>query len=200
MVTVEGIKALIAKGETELVLKGEIDSEVLAYLVEVLKPNSGVALKKLKFCDSKSEGPWEFMSNTGCFMPRPGKIKITPKRNTRNSFSATHTNNKINDEGAKAIAETLKTNTTLTELDFSVSLEHRFIRVLMPFDTLPTDNKIRIEGAEAIGEALKANTSLTIINLSVKDFKELQQTLSKHLREQNWRRRCKKDWRGIKNK
>ena len=50
--------------------------------------------------------------------------------------------NKIGDEGAKAIGEALKVNTSLTEID----LGH---------------NKIGTEGAKAIGEALKVNTSLT---------------------------------------
>jgi len=53
----------------------------------------------------------------------------------------------IGDEGATAIAEALKTNTTLTELDIRL-------------------NGIDDEGATAIAEALKTNTTLTILNIS----------------------------------
>ena len=52
--------------------------------------------------------------------------------------------NNIGAEGAKTIGEALKVNTSLTEIYLA-------------------DNKIGAEGAKAIGEALKVNTSLTVI-------------------------------------
>ena len=55
--------------------------------------------------------------------------------------------NNIGDEGAKAIADALKSNTSLTTIDLR-------------------GNNIGDEGAKAIAEALKGNTSLTSINLS----------------------------------
>ena len=54
--------------------------------------------------------------------------------------------NNIGDEGAKAIGEALKVNTSLTEINLN-------------------GNKIGVEGGKAIGEALKVNTSLTEIDL-----------------------------------
>ena len=54
-------------------------------------------------------------------------------------------NNKIGDEGAKAIAEALKTNTTLINLKLSTNI-------------------IGDEGANALAEALKTNTT-TKLNL-----------------------------------
>ena len=54
--------------------------------------------------------------------------------------------NNIDDEGAKAIGEALKVNTSLT----SIILDN---------------NEIGDEGAKAIGEALKVNTSLTKMDL-----------------------------------
>ena len=54
--------------------------------------------------------------------------------------------NNIGDEGAKAIGEALKENTSLTEI---------FLW-----------NNIGDEGGKAIGEALKVNTSLTMIDLN----------------------------------
>ena len=55
-------------------------------------------------------------------------------------------NNKIGDEGGKAIGEALKVNTSLTKIELY-------------------NNNIGDEGAKAIGEALKVNTSLTEIDL-----------------------------------
>ena len=71
--------------------------------------------------------------------------------------------NNIGFEGAKAITEALKVNTSLTE----IYLEY---------------NNIEEEGAKAIAEALKVNTSLTIIDLDNnmivdEDAKELAEAL-----------------------
>ena len=60
----------------------------------------------------------------------------------------TFIDNSIGVEGAKELAEALKTNTTLTEINLG-------------------DNSIGGEGAKAIAEALKTNTTLTQINLGV---------------------------------
>ena len=54
--------------------------------------------------------------------------------------------NKIGDEGGKAIGEALKVNTSLTVIDLD-------------------RNKIGVEGGKAIGEALKVNTLLTKITI-----------------------------------
>ncbi|XP_011270823.1 hypothetical protein CAOG_09090 [Capsaspora owczarzaki ATCC 30864] len=55
--------------------------------------------------------------------------------------------NRIGEAGAQAIAEALKMNTTLTQLDLQL-------------------NQIGDEGAQAIAEALRANTTLTWLKLS----------------------------------
>ena len=58
---------------------------------------------------------------------------------------------KINDEGAKAIAEALKVNTSVTNLDLS-------------------GYEISDEGAKAIAEALKENTTITSLDIAGNDI------------------------------
>ncbi len=79
-------------------------------------------------------------------------------------------------EGAKAIAEALKVNSTVSHLRLRGSLNvsdgtgRAIARALEVNTTLMTLdislNKIREEGARAIGEALKENTTLTELSLS----------------------------------
>ena len=84
------------------------------------------------------------------------------------------TDNEICDEGACALSEALKVNTTLTTLDLT-SLQQQ---------TMPnnehnkqatknkTANKIGDEGASSLSEALKVNTSLTELDLWEDDEEE----------------------------
>ena len=82
--------------------------------------------------------------------------------------------NKIGAEGAKAIGEALKVNTSLTEISLggnNIGDEGgKAIREALKVNTSLTkivlhDNNIGSEGGKAIGEALKVNTSLNWIDL-----------------------------------
>ena len=64
--------------------------------------------------------------------------------------------NGIGDEGAKAIGESLKINTSLTELYLSGD-EKKWKKWI--------ENEIGDEGAKVISESLKINTSLTSLSL-----------------------------------
>ena len=72
------------------------------------------------------------------------KLIYNIKSNLINSLNLP--GNKIGDDGAKAIAEALKENTSVTNLDLS-------------------SNAISDEGAKAIAEALKENTTITSLDL-----------------------------------
>ena len=76
--------------------------------------------------------------------------------------------NYIGDEGAKAIAETLKTNTSLTELTLNSDEDSDSNDMRTYFNVL--DNNIEDEGAKAVAEALKMNTSLTEFTLYSDDI------------------------------
>ena len=88
--------------------------------------------------------------------------------------------NAIGDEGGKAVAEALKTNTTLTNLEYvsgtAVSPSRGSCRRIWydgdgpTLTSLPPDrtrslgnNKIGDEGGKALAEALKMNTALTTL-------------------------------------
>ena len=79
--------------------------------------------------------------------------------------------NEIGVEGAKAIGDALKTNTSLTQLDLSLThntnetTPHHITSHHLILSS--TGNNIEPEGAKAIGEALKANTSLTKLDLGL---------------------------------
>ena len=74
--------------------------------------------------------------------------------------------NSIEDEGAKALGEALKTNATLAELNLGDDNDIHFIMILLLlFVNFFINNKIGDEGAKAIAEALKTNKTLTEINL-----------------------------------
>src|SRR5690349_21722454 len=78
--------------------------------------------------------------------------------------------NDINFEGAQALAESLKLNTALTQLNLTSILE--FVDLLFacpwcdPADFLLLDNKIGSEGTQALAESLKQNTTLNQLNLT----------------------------------
>ena len=78
--------------------------------------------------------------------------------------------NAIGPEGAKAIGEALKTNSSLTKLNLETSqMKGKVCFALLQF--LTKDNEIRDEEAKSIGEALKTNTSLTKLNLEISQMK-----------------------------
>ena len=70
------------------------------------------------------------------------------------------TRNKIGPDGAKAIAEALKTNTTLKVLDLGV-IEIDSISCFLTSNSPITGNSIGPDGVRAIADVLKTNTSLT---------------------------------------
>src|SRR5215475_4840976 len=80
--------------------------------------------------------------------------------------------NSIGDEGGKALAEALKVNSTLTQLNLEcMSSFCGWIYVcILWFDLADNlwiiDNSIGDEGGKALGEALKVNATLTQLNLS----------------------------------
>ena len=71
--------------------------------------------------------------------------------------------NQIEHEGAKTIGESLKINTSLTELDLGSDEKIRNKREKMKWSEMKEwiDNQIGNEGAKTISESLKINTSLT---------------------------------------
>ena len=77
--------------------------------------------------------------------------------------------NKIGDEGTRALSEALKANTTLTALnlhgdqqqDTAAQQGHQTV---MSKDN--TGNEIGVEGARALSEALKVNTTLETLDLA----------------------------------
>ena len=78
---------------------------------------------------------------------------------------------KIGVEGAKELAEALKTNNTLTTLDLTVRFVY-FLSNLEINDFIEIQhsqgNKIRDEGAKELTEALKTNNTLTYLHLEVR--------------------------------
>ncbi len=82
--------------------------------------------------------------------------------------------NNIGDEGARALAEYLKQNTKLTELNLSSMLElHDLLFIIARWDiSRPMHvysylaNMIGDMGYRALAESLKQNTTLTELNLS----------------------------------
>ena len=70
-------------------------------------------------------------------------------------------------EGARALSDALKTNTTLTELDLwsehEESVEDGRIASIANNQHKQADNGIEAEGARILCEALNVNTSLTTL-------------------------------------
>jgi len=79
------------------------------------------------------------------------------------------TDNKLGEEGAGIISEALKSNTTLTSLNFEgekkieEQLRSYWIHV---HNKIWLGNEIGNEGARMVSESLKTNTTLTDLNMS----------------------------------
>ena len=73
--------------------------------------------------------------------------------------------NTIGDEGAKAIGERLKVNTSLTALNLACPGGGKYGKEKGKKGESMTGNQIGDEGANAMSEMLKVNTSLTSLNL-----------------------------------
>lgn len=73
--------------------------------------------------------------------------------------------NDIGVDGSRTIAETLKINKTLTELNLGET--QRDITLIVTLQV--AGNIIRNEGSKAISESLKSNISLTELNLEKMD-------------------------------
>ena len=77
--------------------------------------------------------------------------------------------NFIGAEGARALAEPLKQNTTLTHLNLMskcVAVFNVGDEIQLTCDSFVLANEIGAEGARALAESLKQNTTLTQLNLS----------------------------------
>ena len=86
------------------------------------------------------------------------------------------TGNIIGDTGATSLSDSLKTNTTLTELNLSCKDKRKKTHKRHPstmnsfhFLFISTDNGIGDTGATSLSESLKTNTTLTELNLSCED-------------------------------
>ena len=85
----------------------------------------------------------------------------------RYGFSSNRTVTFIGDEGAHALSEALKVNTTLTSLYLKCAVTTKVkSRHNYNCKTKITGNRIGVEGVCTLSEALKVNTTLTILNLS----------------------------------
>ena len=73
--------------------------------------------------------------------------------------------NVLGDDGAFALVETVKVNTTLTTLDLSC-LRHCFHCFGSTVNNANADNKIGLAGARALAEVLKFNTTLKTLDFS----------------------------------
>ena len=87
--------------------------------------------------------------------------------------------NEIGTEGASKISESLKINTTLTELNLSCDEirnkneeQKRKKKWRINKKKWWTANQIGAEGASSISESLKINTTLTTLNLSSDEMKK----------------------------
>ena len=110
--------------------------------------------------------------------------------------------NQIGDEGAKRISESLKINTSLTELDLGSDEKIRNKREKMKWSEMKEwiDNQIGNEGAKTISESLKINTSLTELNLEgdEKDKKWIRENWNEMKRMMN--SEPNRRWRSKNNK
>eukprot|EP00043_Microstomoeca_roanoka_P020574 m.251435 g.251435 ORF g.251435 m.251435 type:complete len:1015 (-) comp17184_c2_seq10:447-3491(-) len=95
---------------------------------------------------------------------------------------------KIGDTGCRALADALKSNTTLTSLDLSCNkIEdtgcHALAEALESNTTLTTlnlsGNEIEDTGCRKLAEALKSNTALTSLDVSSNRFSETAKSLLK---------------------
>ena len=112
-------------------------------------------------------------------------IQKTSINNSLFPFLYSSTGNKIGDAGATSLSESLKSNTTLTQLNLSGKDQrkntHKDIRqqiTLFPFLFTSTDNDIGERGATSLSESLKSNTTLTELNLWSEDKRKKTQKKS----------------------
>ena len=90
---------------------------------------------------------------------------------THFSFCFNPTGNEIGDTGATSLSESLKSNTTLTELnllgeDKGRHAEKTINKSLFPFLITSSGNEIGDIGVSSLSEALKSNTTLTQLKLA----------------------------------
>ena len=81
------------------------------------------------------------------------------------STEMTKTGNDFGVEGAQALSEALKINTSLTTLDLRCVQQSNGKQEHGQLQQKRADNKIRDEGASVLSEALKVNTTLTALKL-----------------------------------
>ena len=109
-------------------------------------------------------------------------MKTKERRHTKDNhqqftfpFLFTSTDNKIGYTGATSLSESLKSNTTLTELDLSredkikKTYKRHPLTIHSSFLFNSTDNEIGYTGATSLSESLKSNTTLTALYLSGED-------------------------------
>jgi len=105
--------------------------------------------------------PWTYLDMSGDKWERmrwKERLSIIPYK---------WTGNEIGDSGANEISESLKVNTTLTELYLGSDEEERNEKEeKRNRRNKRTDNRIGAEGASKVSESLKVNTTLTELNLS----------------------------------
>ena len=107
-------------------------------------------------------------------------MKTKERRHTKDilkqftlSFLLSSTDNKIGDTGATSLSESLKSNTTLTELNLGCEDKRRHKRhpstVHYFLFSSPTGNDIGETGVSSLSESLKSNSTLTELNLNCED-------------------------------
>ena len=99
-------------------------------------------------CDFIRTSAIEKLILSRCLIKDEGAKALADALKTNTSLIALNlSNNNVEDKGAASLADALKTNTSLIELNLS-------------------NNNVEDEGAEALADALKRNTSLTELDLS----------------------------------
>ena len=100
---------------------------------------------------------------------------MTSINNPLFSFISVSTDSKIGDKGATSLSESLKSNTTLTELDLfcedrrKTHKWHPSTIHFVSFLFTSTANSIGDTGATSLSESLKSNTTLTELKLWSED-------------------------------
>ena len=111
-----------------------------------------------------------------CGYKRKENTQMTSIYNSLILFLITSTDNDIGDTGAISLSESLKSSTTLTQLNLESENKRKedtqmtsINNSLSSFLFTSTDNKIRDTGATSLSESLKSNTTLTELYLSGED-------------------------------
>ncbi|KAF9272783.1 hypothetical protein BGZ68_002087, partial [Mortierella alpina] len=108
--------------------------------------------------------------------------------------------NSIGSDGAKALAEALKTNSTLTTLNLernsigtdgakALDPDHAGMlngtEAVWPFDSEHFDRQCRLEGTKALAEALKTNSTATnctdLVTLWLRPALEVSRSSPRHI-------------------